>query len=165
MTKSVRSGSSEFRASADKHDCQREGGVLAAAVICAIGIEAQLRTLGGIDGIEADPCAMDINRVAIDNACSAHDRRGALPIRHTGKKTGCQGNRCRKDRHAVSVHAKHYHVCTEFGTCREITRIFDAASPWETAASPAPLSASPAAAQPVWPPRSPAPAASCEAPG
>ena len=50
----MRSGSNDIRVGADKYACQSKGGFLAAAVICAIGIEAQLRTLWRINGIKAD---------------------------------------------------------------------------------------------------------------
>ena len=52
---------------------QGEGGGLPAPVRLASGIVAELPAFRGIDSVEADPLAADLDRVAVDDRSSADD--------------------------------------------------------------------------------------------
>lgn len=54
--------------------CQSERRRLAAAVVLALSILADLRALGSVDAMQADPRSADLKRVAVDRRCPADDR-------------------------------------------------------------------------------------------
>lgn len=69
---------------------EREGGCLAAAVLCAAGIEAELAALWRVNAVEADPLAVNFDCIAVDDRGDADDGLGKSRSRYRTKVKTCR---------------------------------------------------------------------------
>jgi len=74
---------------------QRQRRFLSAAPRLAAGIEASLAALGGVDAVQPDPLAMNLDRVAVNHAGDARDRvtRSGIGAVATAEEIG-EGREC-----------------------------------------------------------------------